>query len=102
MSRRAIEFLKEHESASPARFVDEARWLKENAGWLLWSRNIVLSLVDYMQTHNLTRAGLAAELGVSPQYVSKLLSGKVNFSFKSAFEIQSRLGLNCVSVAIAP
>lgn len=54
-----------------------------------------------MQSNNLTRAGLAEKLGVTPQYVSKILSFKVNFSFKSIYEIEERLGISCVSVSIA-
>lgn len=98
---KALEFLKEHESATPSRFVEEAQWRRENQGWLKWSRNVALSLIDYMQSNNMTRAGLANKLGVTPQYVSKLLSGKVNFSFKSIYEIEEKLGISCVSVSLA-
>lgn len=98
---KALEFLKEHESATPSRFMEEAQWRRENQGWLKWSRNVSLRLIDYMQSNNLTRAGLAVKLGVTPQYVSKILSGKVNFSFKSLYEIETKLGISCVSVSMA-
>ncbi|ROT02976.1 helix-turn-helix domain-containing protein [Lepagella muris] len=98
---KTLDFLKEHESQSPSRFVEMATWRKENDGWLRWSRNIALSLIDYMQSHNLSRTGLAEELGVTPQYVSKILSGKVNFSFKSVYEIENKLGISCMSVNLA-
>ena len=51
--------------------------------WLRWSRGIALSIVDYMQANGLTRSDIANKLGVSPQYVSRILSGSNNFSFKS-------------------
>ena len=89
---KTLDFLKEHESQSPSRFVEMATWRKENDGWLRWSRNIALSLIDYMQSE---------ELGVTPQYVSKILSGKVNFSFKSVYEIENKLGISCMSVNLA-
>lgn len=101
MGNRTIEFLKEHESSTPSRFAEQAQWRRDNQGWLQWSRNVSLSLMDYMQTHHLSRAGLAEKLGVSPQYISKLLSGKVNFSFKSIYEIERKLGFSCVSVSMA-
>ena len=46
-----------------------------------------------MQQNHLTRANIAEKLGVSPQYVSKILSGTVNFSFKTVAEIETKLGI---------
>lgn len=47
-----------------------------------------MKIIDYMQEHKLSRADIAARLGCSPQYVSKILSGRTNFSFKSIAEIE--------------
>ena len=43
-------------------------------------------------------AHLAACLGVSPQYVSKLLSGTENLSFKSVANIEDKLGISCFAM----
>ncbi|WP_274972971.1 helix-turn-helix domain-containing protein [Bacteroides fluxus] len=93
-----IDFLKKHESISPSHFEENAKWRKENKTWLEWSRNIALSLVEYMESNGLNRNGLAERLGVSPQYVSKILSGKVNFSFKSIAELEQKLGIKLLDV----
>ena len=69
--------------------------------WLRWSRGIALSIVDYMQANGLTRSDIANKLGVSPQYVSRILSGSINFSFKSVAEIERKLGISCMEVAMA-
>lgn len=95
---RAIDFLKKHESISPSHFEENAKWRKENEAWLEWSRNIALSLVEYMESNGLNRNGLAERLGVSPQYVSKILSGKVNFSFKSIAELEQKLNIKLLDV----
>jgi transcriptional regulator with XRE-family HTH domain len=50
-----------------------------------------------MQNNQLKRADLAERLGVSPQYVSKLLSGTENLSLKSIANIQDRLGVQCLA-----
>lgn len=94
----AIDFLKRHEGISPSRFEEYARWRKENKAWLEWSRNIALSLVKYMESNGLNRNGLAERLGVSPQYISKILSGKVNFSFKSIAELEQKLNIKLLDV----
>lgn len=95
---RAIDFLKKHESISPFHFEENAKWRKENEAWLEWSRNIALSLVEYMESNGLNRNGLAERLGVSPQYISKILSGKVNFSFKSIAELEQKLNIKLLDV----
>lgn len=46
---------------------------KGKCSWLRWSRQLAVTLIGYMQDNGLKRADLAARLGVSPQYVSKLL-----------------------------
>lgn len=99
MARKALEFLEAHESATPSRFVEEANRRKENAGWLRWSRQMAVALIGYMQDNGLKRADLAAKLGVSPQYVSKLLSGTENLSFKSIANIEEKLGIVCFAMA---
>lgn len=95
---KTIDFLKEHESSVPSKFQENAVWRRENREWLKWSRDVALSLVDYMETNGINRNGLAERLGVTPQYVSKMLSGKVNFSFKSIAEIESKLNIRLLNI----
>lgn len=58
MASKTMEFLKSHQADGPSRFVEEAQWRKENAGWLRWSRQMAATLMGYMQTHGLKRANL--------------------------------------------
>lgn len=57
-----------------------------------------MSLVDYMEINEINRNGLAERLGVTPQYVSKILSDKVNFSFKSIAEIENKLSIKLIRI----
>ena len=93
-----IQFLKEHESQVPSKFQENAEWRRDNSEWLRWSRNVALSLVEYMEANGINRNGLADRLDVTPQYVSKILSGKVNFSFKSIAEIENKLSIRLLSI----
>lgn len=99
MASKAIQFLNNHQSEASSQFVDEANWRKENGSWLRWSRQLAVSLIGYMQANGMKRADLAARLGVSPQYVSKLLSGTENLSFKSIANIEDKLGISCFAIA---
>ena len=99
MSSKAIQFLEANQSETPSRFVEEANWRKENAGWLRWSRQLATTLIGYMQDNGLKRADLADRLGVSPQYVSRLLSGTENLSFKRIANIEEKLGISCMEIS---
>lgn len=60
-----------------------------------------MKIIDYMQEHKPSRADIAARLACSPQYVSKILSGHTNFSFKSIAEIEKRLNINIMEISFA-
>ena len=92
-------FLEAHQSGERSTFVDDAKWRQENASWLRRSRRVAYAIMDYMQDNGLSRNDVAEKLGVSPQYVSKILSGKVNFSFKTISEIEECLGIEVFQAA---
>lgn len=101
MRQKTLDFLEAHQSEKPSTFVEDAKWRQENEVWLKWSRNVALSIVDYMQENGSSRSDIAAKLGVSPQYVSRILSGNINFSFKSIAEIERKLGISCMEAVLA-
>lgn len=96
MTSKAIKFLEEHQSSTPSKFEEEARWRQENEIWLRMSRSVALTIVDYMQENHLSRAEMAKALEVSPQYLSRILSGTENFSIKSVAKIEATLGVSCL------
>ena len=94
---KVIHFLEEHQSSSPSKFEEEARWRQENEIWLRMSRSVAMTIIDYMQEHKLSRSELASKLGVSQQYLSRILSGTENFSLKTIAKIEASLGVKCLS-----
>ena len=100
MEKKTLNFLETHQSDTHSTFTEDAKWRQENEVWLKWSRGIALSIVDYMQENKLNRSDIATMLGVSPQYVSRILSGTTNFSFKSIAEIERKLGISCMEAAV--
>ena len=93
---KAILFLEEHQSAEASTFEKEARWRQENEIWLRMSRSVALSVIDYMQENNLSRSEVASKLGVTQQYLSRILSGTENFSLKTIAKIEAALGVSCL------
>ena len=101
MTSKALRFLEEHQSDTPSQFEEEARWRQENEIWLRMSRSVALTIVDYMQENQLSRAEMAKILKVSPQYLSRILSGTENFSLKSIAKIEAALGVSCLKPVYA-
>lgn len=99
MKSKGIRCLEEHQSGDHSTFVDEAKEKQANAVWLKWSCYISLSIIDYMDKHNMNQTDLAKFLCVSRQYVSKLLSGKENFSIKTIAELEEELGIVAMAMA---
>jgi antitoxin component HigA of HigAB toxin-antitoxin module len=93
MKSKAIQFLEEHQSGERSTFVDDAKWRQENASWLRQSQLVACTIMDYMKSQHLSRNDVAEKLGVSPQYMSRILSGKMNFTLKTISLIEERLGL---------
>ena len=101
MKQKTLDILEANQSKQPSTFIEDAKWRQENEVWLKWSRIVALSIADYMQANDLSRSDVAAKLGASPQYVSRILSGNTNFSFKSVAEIERKLGISCMQAAMA-
>ena len=100
MQSETLDFLEANRSKVPSRFVERALDHQSEESWQRWARQVALLLIDYMQENSLNRAELAKRLGVSPQYVSRLLSGKENLSFKSIAQIEERLGVSCMETFV--
>jgi len=101
MKEKTLKFLEKNLSSEPSTFAEEAKWRQENEVWLKWSQGIAMKIIDYMQEHKLSRADIASRLGCSPQYVSKILSGPTNFSFKSIAEIEKCLNIRIMETSFA-
>lgn len=101
MKENTLRFLESNLSSEPSAFAEEAKWRQDNEVWLKWSQGIAMKIIDYMQEHKLSRADIASRLGCSPQYVSKILSGHTNFSFKSIAEIEKCLNIRIMEASFA-
>ena len=101
MKEKTLRFLESNLSSEPSAFAEEAKWRQDNEVWLKWSQGIAMKIIDYMQEHKLSRADIASRLGCSPQYVSKILSGHTNFSFKSIADIEKCLNIRIMEASFA-
>ena len=101
MKEKTLRFLESNLSSEPSAFAEEAKWRQDNEVWLKWSQGIAMKIIDYMQEYKFSSADIASRLGCSPQYVSKILSGHTNFSFKSIAEIEKCLNIRIMEASFA-
>lgn len=84
---------------------DAMSWMKEDAvagkneAAVKATTMIILRLIDYMESHRMSQTDLARELGVSPQYVNKLLHGQdTSFRIGTAIEYGNKLGIKLIEI----
>lgn len=84
---------------------DATSWMKEDAvargkkSEIRATTMIILRLIDYMERHQMTQTDLAHVLGVTPQYINKLIHGQDNsFRIETAIEYGQKLGIKLIDV----
>lgn len=96
-----ISRLKEHEGTAPSRWRENAEWRMANKSWLRYSQHIAMMMLDRMEELGLTQKSVAARMGCSQQYISRVLKGTENLSIETICKIESALGLAILEPAFA-
>jgi len=73
--------------------IKEAKERIENRSWLRESKKLALQILVRLDELEWTQKILSSELGVSPQYVNKLLKGNEKFGFDIIVKLQEVLDL---------
>ncbi|HEY4590468.1 MAG TPA: helix-turn-helix transcriptional regulator [Thermoanaerobaculia bacterium] len=70
-----------------------------------WTERAIIEFTEalsrWMEEREISQAELAATLGVSPPYISKVMKGNVNFTLATMTKLARALGAE-VHVALAP
>lgn len=73
--------------------IKEAKDRVENRNWLRESKKLALKILIRLDELEWTQRTLSSKLGVSPQYVNKLLKGNEKFGFDTIVKLQEVLDL---------
>lgn len=74
-------------------WLDDADFVENNEEMLEMSAKAALAILKVMNQQNMTKRDLAKLLDVSPQSVSKQLSGNANFTFETLQKYGRALGI---------
>ena len=73
--------------------LEAVRFRDENKAWLRESKRIAMKVLKVLKSLGLSQKDLAEQMGVSPQYVNKLVKGKENFTLETLVKLQSTLSI---------
>lgn len=76
----------------------EVAFRKENKEWLRKSGKIALAIRRELRVQGMSQQGLAAKMGLSPQYVGRILKGQENLTLETISKLEAAIGRPLVSV----
>lgn len=65
--------------------------------WLLYSSRIALRVKSALEDKNITQTEFAKTMGVSDQYISKIIKGKENLTLEVIYKLSQGLGVELIS-----
>ncbi|MCH3993380.1 MAG: helix-turn-helix domain-containing protein [Prevotella sp.] len=84
--------------SSRSNWLERAKWLEENQSWLKKSGDIALDIMTILRAKKISKTKLSESLGVSPQQMSKWLSGNENMTLSTICKIEEALGYELIQV----
>ena len=79
-------------------YLQNAKFRIENKKWLSYSSNIALRVLAALEeSEEMTQKSLAEKLGVSPQYINKVLKGQENLSLQTISKLSEALNIELIT-----
>jgi transcriptional regulator with XRE-family HTH domain len=94
---RVLEKLK-NQSVKDDKWLNEAQWRQDNEAWLDISFAIAVKILRTLRERNMTQKDLAELLGLTPQYVNKIVKGAENLSLETISKIGNALNISLIEV----
>lgn len=79
-------------------WLSEATERQKNASWMSKSAEVAFALLRELRHQGMSQRELAEKMGVSAQYVSKIVKGKENLSLETICKIEDALGVSLVNI----
>ncbi len=79
-------------------WIKEALWRQENRAWLERSAKIAIQVLETLSEQNRTQKDLAVEMGVSPQFVNKIVKGSENLTLETISKLEKALNAQLIEI----
>lgn len=94
-----LEKLKQISEPAPSNWREQAQWRKDNRDWLRKSGRIAVAVLAAIDADpDMSQTLLAEKMGVTKQYISKIVKGQENLSLQTICKLESALGITLVEV----
>lgn len=80
-------------SDRPSSWKEEARYRRENKGWLKKSAMIALKVLGALKAQGLTQKDLAEKMNISLQQINKIVAGRENLTLETITNLEKALGI---------
>lgn len=97
-----LQKLNEIASKKPSKWIEKAKEREANRDWSIKSAKIALLILNEIKarkiSQEMSQKMLAEKMGVSAQYVNKILKGKENLSLETICKIEKALGISLIEI----
>jgi transcriptional regulator with XRE-family HTH domain len=80
--------------ATKSDWIEKANKRQENKEWLKYSQKIALKVLRTLREEKISQKSLAEIIGVSPQYVNKIVKGKENLTLETISKLEKALAID--------
>lgn len=94
------ERIKNYVLDEPSNWMEQADRYENNKEWMDKSALIAIKILSTLRSQSITQKTLADDIGVSPQYINKVVKGQENLSLETICKIEKSLGITLVSVPV--
>ncbi len=92
------EKLNKYISRGPSDWMAQADYYEVNKDWLNKSALIAIKILSTLRIQSITQKALAESIGVTPQYINKVVKGYENLSLETICKIERSLGISLIAV----
>ena len=89
-------------SKGKSNWLEKATYRRENKAWLDKSASIAIRILSEIRkqkpVNGMNQKRLAEEMGVTPQYINKVVKGKENLTIETICKIERVLGISLMEV----
>lgn len=101
--KSALDKLKQLESKETSSWLEEAKSRQENKVWRRRSFQIAVRILREIRAqrpvNGMTQKVLAEAMGVTPQYINKVVKGKENLTLETISKIEAVLGIQLIGIS---
>ncbi|MCK4923116.1 MAG: helix-turn-helix transcriptional regulator [Bacteroidales bacterium] len=100
---KALEKIKQIASRDSSGWIEDAKARQANSAWTKRSFKIAVRILREIRTqkptNGMTQKKLAEKMGVTPQYINKVVKGKENLTLETIAKIEDVLGISLIEVS---